>query len=443
MKIKLNALQFIVIGYLVTILTGSLLLSLPFAVKGGASPDFFSALFTATSATCVTGLIVADTYTHWSVFGQVVILLLIQIGGLGFMTVMTLIFLAFKKKIGVFERVVLLQSAGAFNLSGIIKLIKKIIIITFSCEAIGCVLLSFSFVPEFGFHEGLYFSLFHSVSAFCNAGFDLMGKIAPTSSFTTLYSDPLVTLTLCALIIVGGTGFLVWADIAENKLNLSKYQLHTKMVLASNFILIIIGTLVLFFTDYDGAFKDMGLGDKLLSAFFQAVSPRTAGFNTVDYASMSESGVLATIVLMFIGGNPGSTAGGVKTTTVLVVFLNLVASAKNHRAVKAFGRSVRSALVSQANALFLTYMTAVIVCTGLILALEPYGFKEVLFEVTSAVGTVGLSFGITAGLSVISKTILILLMFAGRIGAFSLFSVFFSNARSEKITLPEGKVLIG
>lgn len=443
MKAKISALQFIAIGYIATILTGSLLLCLPFAVKDGNAVSFFDALFTSTSATCVTGLVVADTFSRWTLFGQLTILFLIQIGGLGFMTVMTLLFLAFGKKVGIFERTVLLQSAGAFNLSGVIKLIKRILVITLACEFCGAALLSIRFIPKLGAAEGVYFSVFHSISAFCNAGFDLMGKFEPSSSLTLFRGDVLVNLTICALITVGGLGFVVWSDVIENKFGFSKYQLHTKIVIIVNFALIAVGVAVLMTSDSAAAFKDMPFGEKLLAALFQSVSPRTAGFNTVNYSDMSELGALFTTVLMFIGGNPGSTAGGVKTTTIVIVFLNLLATAENKNSVKAFGRSVRTQLVAQANALFLTYIAAILFATGIILAIEPYSLKEILFEVTSALGTVGLSFGITSALSAVSKSILILLMFAGRMGAFSLFAVFFKTNGADKIELPEGKILIG
>ena len=443
MKLKLNTLQFLALGYLTTILAGSILLCMPISSKSGEFTNFFNSLFTATSATCVTGLVVYDTFAHWSIFGQVVILILIQLGGLGFMTVITLIFMLFKRKIGLFERVVLMQSAGSYNLSGIIKLIKKIVIGTFIFETTGMILLATRFIPLLGVGKGIYYALFHSVSAFCNAGFDLMGCMEQFSSLTYFYSDPVVSLTITGLIIIGGIGFIVWSDLWQTRFRFKKFQLHTKIVVVYNGFLIIFGMLLYLVFEYNNAFSGMTFGQKLLCSFFQSVTPRTAGFNTCDITKLSESGSLLTVILMFIGGNPGSTAGGVKVTTVVIVFSNLLTSAKNGDETNIFNRRVSAKLIKQASSLFLVYLSAIILSTILILAVEPYTIKQVLFEVTSAIGTVGLSYGITPHLTYASKTIIIFLMFAGRMGAFSLFSVFFSGTEKERLVKPEGKVLIG
>ena len=442
MKIRMSPTRLIAFGFLMVILVGALLLMLPVSSKG-APVSFLDALFTATSATCVTGLVVLDTFTSWTGFGQVVILLLIQIGGLGLMTVITLFSFALGKRLGLYNRIVLMQSAGNMTLSGIGSLMRRIIPFTFVIEALGAALLAIRFIPEFGFGKGLWFSAFHSVSAFCNAGFDLMGGRAPFSSMTHYVADPLVTLTLSALIIIGGLGFLVWRDIRNQGLHFSKYQLHTKLVLVSSAALLLGGWLLFLIFEWNAAMEGLTVHQKLLAAFFQSVTPRTAGFNTLDLTKLSESGNLLTNVLMLIGGSPGSTAGGMKTTTVAVLLLCTWTSARGRRRDHAFRYSLDRDMLRQAASIVMIYLTMAIVAILLLCAMEPVTIKQAMFEVNSAIATVGCTLGITPQLGVASQILVILLMYVGRLGGLT-FTLIFARQRPEPpIDRPTGKLLIG
>lgn len=441
-KLRLSPARLIALGFFVVILVGALLLTLPFASKDGSS-NFLDALFTSTSATCVTGLVVRDTFTGWTTFGQIVILLLIQLGGLGFMTVITLISFAIGKRVGLYDRKVLMQSAGNFSLSGIGELIRRIVPFAFVFEFAGAVLLAIRFVPDFGWGQGIYFSVFHSISAFCNAGFDLMGGRAPFSSLTAYVGDPLVILTICALIIVGGLGFLVWHDLARNKFHWKRYQLHTKIVLTTSAALILGGWLLFFVFERDASMAGMTVPQRLLAALFQSVTPRTAGFNTVDMAALSESGNLLTDIFMLIGGSPGSTAGGIKTTTVAVLILSAISSACGRTRVNAFRYNIDRDTIRQACSILTIYLTMALVAILAICAVEPVTLKQAVFEVCSAIGTVGLSMGITPTLGIASRVIIILLMYAGRIGGLT-FVLLFSERRTEPpVDRPNGKILLG
>ena len=441
-KLRLSPARLIALGFFVVILVGALLLTLPFASKDGSS-NFLDALFTSTSATCVTGLVVRDTFTGWSTFGQIVILLLIQLGGLGFMTVITLISFAIGKRVGLYDRKVLMQSAGNFSLSGIGELIRRIVPFAFVFEFVGAVLLAIRFVPDFGWGQGIYFSVFHSISAFCNAGFDLMGSRAPFSSLTAYVDDPFVSLTICVLIVVGGLGFLVWHDLARNKFHWKKYQLHTKIVLTTTAALILGGWLLFFVFERNASMAGMSGSERLLAALFQSVTPRTAGFNTVDMAALSEPGNLLTDIFMLIGGSPGSTAGGIKTTTVAVLILSAISSACGRTRVNAFRYSIDRDTIRQACSILTIYLTMALLAILAICAIEPVTLKESMFEVSSAIGTVGLSMGITPTLGIASRIIIILLMYAGRIGGLT-FVLLFSERRTEPpVDRPNGKILLG
>ena len=442
MKIRMSPTRLIALGFLMVILVGALLLMLPVSSKG-EPVSFLDALFTATSATCVTGLVVLDNFTSWTGFGQAVILLLIQIGGLGLMTVITLFSFALGKRLGLYNRIVLMQSAGNMTLSGIGSLMRRIIPFTFVIEALGAALLAICFIPEFGFGKGLWFSAFHSVSAFCNAGFDLMGGRAPFSSMTHYVADPLVTLTLSALIIIGGLGFLVWRDIRNQGLHFSKYQLHTKLVLVSSAALLFGGWLLFLIFEWNAAMEGLTVPQKLLAAFFQSVTPRTAGFNTLDLTKLSESGNLLTNVLMLIGGSPGSTAGGMKTTTVAVLLLCTWTSARGRRRDHAFCYSLDRDMLRQAASIVMIYLTMAIVAILLLCAMEPITIKQAMFEVNSAIATVGCTLGITPQLGTVSQILVILLMYVGRLGGLT-FTLIFARQRPEPpIDRPTGKLLIG
>ena len=441
-RLRLSPVRLIALGFFLVIFVGAGLLCLPVAYKGEA-PGFLNALFTSTSATCVTGLVVRDTYTGWTLFGQLVILFLIQLGGLGFMTVFTLISSALGRRMGLYDRKVLMQSAGNISLGGVGSLISRIIPFTFVFEGVGALLLAIRFVPEFGWGRGLYFSVFHAISAFCNAGFDLMGVRSPFSSLTAFVDDPIVTLTISALIVIGGLGFLVWRDLAANRFRWSKCQMHTKLVLTTTGTLVLGGWLLFLGLERNASLEGLSIGEKLLASFFEAVTPRTAGFNTTDLNAMSESGNLLTNVLMLIGGSPGSTAGGIKTTTIAVLVLSVLASSKGYTRVNAFRYSIARDMLRQASSIVFIYLGMSLAATMALCVFDPITLKQAMFEVNSAIATVGLSLGITPALSAASRIVLIILMYAGRIGGLS-FVLLFSERRSEPpIDRPVGKLLIG
>ena len=442
MKLRLSPTRLIAVGFLALILVGTLILMLPIASK--TEPATFSqALFTATSATCVTGLVVRDTFTSWTGFGQAVILLLIQIGGLGLMTVITLFSFALGKRLGLYNRIVLMQSAGNMTLSGVSNLVRRIIPLAFVIEGAGAVLLSFRFIPQFGWGKGIWFSIFHAVSAFCNAGFDLMGAKEPFSSMTCYVGDPLVILPLSILIIIGGLGFLVWRDIGNCGFRFSKYQLHTKIVLAASGILLIGGWILFLVFEWNASMAELSFPQKLLAAFFQSVSPRTAGFNSIDLTKLSESGNLLSNVLMLIGGSPGSTAGGIKTTTVAVLLLCTWTSARGRRRDNIFRYSLERDTLRQAASIVMIYLTMAIAAILILCAIEPVTLKEAMFEVNSAIATVGSTLGITPYLGLVGRYLLILLMFVGRLGGLT-FTLIFAQQRPEPpIDRPAGKLLIG
>ncbi|MBQ6431161.1 MAG: Trk family potassium uptake protein [Oscillospiraceae bacterium] len=442
-RFRLTPARLISLGFILVILAGTGLLMLPAASKG-ESAGFLDALFTATSATCVTGLVVRDTFTGWTTFGQAVILFLIQLGGLGFMTVITMISYALGKHLGLYNRKILMQSAGNTSLSGIGSLIRRIVPFTFLFELAGATALAIRFVPRFGWARGIWFSVFHSISAFCNAGFDLMGAESPYSSLTAFQTDPLVTLTISMLVIIGGLGFLVWRDLSQSKLHWSKYQLHTKLVVMTTGVLLIGGWLLFLLLESHASLEGLSFGDKLLASFFESVTPRTAGFNTVDLNSMSNGGNVLTNVLMLIGGSPGSTAGGIKTTTIAVLFLSTLASARGRTRVIACRYSIDRDLIRQACSIVCLYLLMAITAVVAICAFDPaMDVKQVMFEANSAIATVGLSLGITPALSAASHVVLILLMYAGRIGVLTFILVFSERSTEPPVDRPNGKLLIG
>lgn len=439
---KLSPARLIALSFFLVILIGAGLLMLPIASKGAPAAPL-DALFTATSATCVTGLIVCDTFTGWTTFGQIVIITLIQLGGLGFMTVITLVSFAVGKRLSLYDRKVLMQSAGNTTLNGVGGLIRRIVPFTFVFELTGAALLATRFVPAFGWGRGLYASVFHAISAFCNAGFDLMGMREPYSSLTSFVADPVVNLIVCLLIVIGGLGFLVWRDVLRCRFRFSRFQLHTKLVLVTSGILILAGWALFLLFERNASMASLTWPQRVLASLFQSVSPRTAGFNTVDLSALSESGNLLTDVLMLIGGSPGSTAGGIKTTTVAVLFLSALASAKGRMRVNAFRFSVDRETLRQASSVVMIYLSLALLSVLTLCAIEPFSMKEILFEVCSAVGTVGLSMGITPQLGAVSRVILILLMYAGRLGGLT-FVLLFSQRRSDPpLERPAGKILIG
>ncbi len=408
------------LGFLAIILAGALLLMLPIANRGGKGLSFLDSLFTATSATCVTGLVVADTWTQFNLLGQIILLALIQVGGLGYMTMMLQASLLMGRKIGLRQRSVMMESVSAQRLSDVLTLLRYILGGTALIEGTGAVLLAFRFIPELGLARGIWYAVFHSVSAFCNAGFDLMGFREPYSSLTHYVYDPLVNLTAVALVLLGGLGFLVWRDVRENGLHLRRYSLHSKLMLTATLVLTVGGTALFWLAERDNLLSGMTAGQQALAALFQAVSPRTAGFNTVDLAKLTSGGGLLTIALMFIGAGPGSTGGGVKVTTVVVCLLTLAAYIRGRREVGAFNRRLDEEQIHRSAAGVTLYMTLAMAGGFLILATQPFPLQDALFEVFSALSTVGLSTGITRDLSPLNRAVVIVMMYCGRIGSLSM-----------------------
>jgi trk system potassium uptake protein TrkH len=433
----------IAFSFLIVILVGSVLLSFPFSSKEGVWTPYLDALFTSTSATCVTGLVVYDTYTYWSPIGQLVILLMIQIGGIGLMTIISMFAIFTKKKIGLHERMILMQSSGNMRISGIVKLVRRIIIGTCIFEGVGTIILAFRFIPRMGLWEGLYNGVFHSISAFCNAGFDIMGKYQKFSSFTGYETDAVVSITLIMLIVIGGIGFLVWNDILKFKWKLREYSLHSKIVLVTTPALILIGCVGYYLFEFNGNLSSLSVPKKILSSAFMSVTTRTAGFNTMDVSALSESGNILTMVLMFIGGSPGSTAGGIKTTTLAILILAAISMSKGRCDVTVFKKRLEESLVKQASVITFIYIGGILLATMMICWYEKMSATTVMFETISAAGTVGLSTGITPDLGAFSRIILIVLMYGGRIGGLSLLLVFSEKKTEAPLKRPSEKIMIG
>lgn len=443
MKKRLSKTQIIALGFFIIIMTGTLLLMLPIASRDGNSANFSDALFTATSSTCVTGLIVADTYTTWSLFGQMVLLVLIQIGGLGFITMGMFFAIFLKKKIGLKERDLIQESLNGLQIGGVVRLVKKIVPIAFIFEGVGAILLSIRFIPDMGIGVGIWNGIFHSVSAFCNAGFDLLGRYEKYCSIVPYYDDIIVNVTIMSLIVIGGIGFIVWDDISLNKWRANKYRLHTKIVLLTTTVLIIGGALLFFIFEKDNLMVDMGIKERILTSFFGSVSPRTAGFNSLDTAQFTQSTRLLTVVLMFIGGSPGSTAGGIKTTTLVVLLLLVVSNLRNKKDLNFLGRRLDDGAIRKASTVFLINLFLLITSTLIICALQPFPLDDVLFETSSAIGTVGMTTGITRALTIPSRYIIIILMYCGRIGSVSFALSFMEKKKLQTVQLPEERITIG
>jgi trk system potassium uptake protein TrkH len=444
-KWKITKSQIIVIGFLSLILFGSVLLMLPVAAKNGNGTPFIDALFTATTATCVTGLVVHDTFSYWSIFGQLVILCLIQVGGLGFMTLATLFSLAVRRKISYNERLLISESLGKDSAQGVVSLTQHLLVGTLAIESAGVLILAVKFIPTMGFGTGLYYAVFHSISAFCNAGIDLMGQFAPYSSLTAYADDWVVNLTIMSLIIIGGLGFMVWENIYRSK-SFRDLSVHTKLVLTITIFLIVIGTLLILQFEHDNprTLGDKPWDEKILSSLFQSVTCRTAGFNTIDLAQMRNASIIVMTILMFIGGAPGSTAGGVKVTVIGILFLTILSTMRGNDDVNIMEKRLGKNTVFRAMMVFIIAM--VILCTGTLLlcAFEDISIRESVFEVASALGTVGLSLGMTPTFGMPAKIMLILIMFMGRVGVFTMaVSISLKNNKAQpKIRYPEDRIMI-
>ena len=440
---RLNQVQYIALGFFFIILAGSLILTLPIASQSGEWTPFLDSMFTATSATCVTGLVVYDTFTHWNVFGQLVILLLIQIGGLGFITVGVGFSMALRRRIGLRQRDLLKESINAMEIGGIVKLLRKIFIGTALCEGVGALLLATRFIPEFGLVKGIYYSIFHAISAFCNAGFDLMGGQQPYASFTAYATDPVINITLMLLIIVGGLGFVVWSDVVLKRFRWKNYCLHTKMVISVTLLLIFGGALFLFLFEQGGTISGMSTGDQILASLFGSVTARTAGFNTVDTGALQPESKLLTIALMFIGGSPGSTAGGVKTTTIAVILIYVISNLRGESGCNVFHRRIGDEVIKRASMVFCLNLFLGLICVTLILATSNLRMSDVLFEVYSAISTVGMTTGITRDLNVVGRIVIMILMYCGRIGSMTFALSLVAKPEAKGLSLPEEKITIG
>lgn len=442
-KRPMSQTQFIAFGFFVLIITGAVLLTLPFASKNGRSMDFLGALFTATSASCVTGLVVADTWTQWSLFGQLVIITMIQIGGLGFITIGVYVSILLRRRIGLKMRGLMQESTSALNIGGIVRLAKKIIVGTAIFEGGGALLLAIRFVPQYGFFRGTFYSVFHAVSAFCNAGFDLMGHTGQYNSLSVYYDDWLVNLVIMSLIIIGGIGFVVWDDISRKKLAFGKYLLQTKIVILTTLVLVFGGGAVFYLLEKDLLMADMSLSGKILSSLFSAVTARTAGFNTIDTGALSDGSKLLTIILMFIGGSPGSTAGGIKTTTVVVLCLFVHSSIQRTYGVNAFGRRLDDEAIRQASSVLTINLFLALGVSLVIMGVQNLSMSDTLFETFSAIGTAGMTTGITRDLVPLSRFLIILLMYCGRIGSMSFALSFTQQKRITKVKNPMEQISVG
>jgi trk system potassium uptake protein TrkH len=441
-KIKFTPVRVLSLGFALVIFTGACLLTLPVAAISGESTPFIDCLFTSTSAVCVTGLVTVDTGTHWTYFGKTVIISLIQIGGLGFMSFATLIALLLGKKITLKERLVMQEAMNAFDLQGLVRMAKYILIFTFSVEFIGALLLSTQFIPEFGLGKGIYYSIFHSISAFCNAGFDLIGNFR---SLTPYYNNTVIIVTIGLLIAVGGLGFSVWTEIYNNK-GLKRISLHSKVAISITVVLIFGGALLMFLFEFNnpGTMKDMSLKGKLLSSWFASVTPRTAGYNSISTSDMSMAGRFLTVILMFIGGSPGSTAGGIKTTTFGIVLFTIISIIKGKDDTEIFKKRLSKDLVQRALVVSMLGFVLVILVTMILSVTETgVSFEYLLYEATSAFATVGLTLGLTPNLSLIGKVVLIFTMYLGRVGTLTVVLSLTKNRKVNLIKYPEDKILVG
>ena len=441
----LSATRIIALVFLGIILLGAVLLCLPAASRSGESCGFLPALFTATSATCVTGLTRFDTFTQFNGFGQTVIITLIQVGGLGFMSIATMVVFLLRRKVGLKQRMVMAQSLSVSDMAGVVRLQKWVLVGSFSIEGIGALILTLRFLPAYGFGTALKWGVFHSISAFCNAGFDLFGELSPGSSLVPFQSDPVVLLTLTALVIIGGLGFLVWQDVILNR-RFKKLTVYTRLVLMTTGSLLIIGTVMTALTEWNNpdSIGNLSTGDKLLNCFFQSVTWRTAGFFSFDQAGMTDAGKAVGIMLMLVGGSSGSTAGGIKTVTVLVLILFIIARARGKNSVCVFKRTIPSGQVL--DAMTVAVLVAVLSVIGAIFISVTSGvtFIDSWYESASALATVGITAGATGALTVAGQIMIILFMYFGRVGILTISLGFLMGSRAEeRFRYAETNLMIG
>lgn len=436
---KLSSFQIIILGFAGVIVLGALLLMLPIATQNGVITPFSKTLFTATSAVCVTGLVVFDTASYWSGFGQLIILIMIQIGGLGVISVASFLSMLAGRKISLMQRQTMQNALSVPQMGGIVKLTRFIFLVSFAIEGIGALLLMPVFMTKYGI-RGIWMAVFHSVSAFCNAGFDLMGnQTGQYSSLTSFAGSGYVTLVICLLIMIGGIGFLTWKDIAVKKTRFKEYSMQTKVILVTTAILIVIPAVFFFFSD----FANEPLKDRICMSVFQAVTPRTAGFNTADLNKMSDAGRSVMMLLMLIGGSPGSTAGGMKTTTIAVLFANAIAVFRKRQNANCYGRRIDDSTVKNASAILFMYVFFSMLSAIIISITDGISMQMGMFETFSAIGTVGLTLGITPTLSAVSRFVLILLMFFGRVGGLTIIYAAFSQKDASTLKYPMENITVG
>ena len=441
---RLTPARIIIFGFLALILFGALLLTLPVSTRDGLGASFEDALFTATSATCVTGLVVQDTYTYWSPFGQAVVLALIQIGGMGVVTMALAIFTITGRRIGLKQRVVMQETVSAPHVGGMVRLVGFIVRGTLLVEGAGAVVLALRFCPQFGFGKGLWFAVFHSVSAFCNAGFDLMGESGAFSSLVHYSADPLVNITIMALITIGGIGFFVWDDLLQNGLHFRRYRLQTKLVLVTSGLLIVLPAAYLYFVEFSHPqWAGLSAGERVLAALFQSVTTRTAGFNTIDQTALSGPALMLCTLTMLVGGSPGSTAGGFKTTSLAVLVLCVASVLRQRDSIQVFSRRFPPVVLRHTATLVTLYAGLFLVGAMAICEWDGVPLSAALYETASAIATVGLTVGITPGLGLASHLVLVFLMYFGRVGGLTLLYAVAGAHPAPHGTLPEEKVNVG
>ena len=435
----LSTAQIIILSFAGAVLLGSLVLMLPFATRDGMGASFPDALFTAVSATCVTGLVVRDTATYWSAFGQAALLVMIQVGGMGVVTMAVAIATASGKKISLMQRSTMQEAISAPKVGGIVQLTGFILRWTFIFELAGALLLATVFIPRFGWGRGVWYSVFHAVSAFCNAGFDLMGTQEAFSSMTGFAAQPVVNLALMLLITIGGIGFMTWEDIGTNGLHVRRYRMQTKVVLSAALVLLLLPAVYLYCFELNA----LPMGERVWTSLFQSVTLRTAGFNTVDFNAISESGRAMMMTMMLTGGAPGSTAGGMKTTTLVVLLFTAIAVFRRRADTQLFGRRLDDDIVRRAVTILTMYLLLVLIGGCVISRVEGLPLMSCLFETASAVGTVGVTLGLTPSLGMISRVVLILLMFFGRVGGLTLIFAALAGYHPDRSKLPQERLTVG
>ena len=436
---QFSSARIILLGFIIMIFVGASILSLPISSRSREFTPFIDTLFTATSASCVTGLIVYDTATHWSIFGKIIIIAMIQCGGLGVVTMITVFTQVTGKKIGLRDRATLQSALSAPQIGGIVRLTSFIFKATIIIEMIGAILMFPSFMKDFGVTKGIYYSIFHSISAFCNAGFDLMGDVSKFSSLTKYQSDIMINISIMLLILIGGLGFLIWKDILNYKFDMKRYSTQTKIILVMSVVLVIFPSILFFFTEFSG--QDIKI--RILSSLFQAVTPRTAGFNTTDYTKFSDNGIAITIILMLIGGGSGSTAGGIKMSTIFILVATMCSVLKQDKEVAVFKKRIEPDIIKNAVAVFVLDIVLFVAGSMIISGIEGFSLKETMFECASAVATVGLTMGITPHLGIISKLLLICMMYIGRVGGITLIFAAVTPKNNGNARYPKDQVAVG